>query len=44
MKENLALQFQVRVEVGDGKDLPSPEVSAEVNKLLGEVKDGYEVR
>lgn len=43
-KANLALRFQVRIEVGDGKELPTPEVSAEVNKLLGEVKDGYEIR
>lgn len=43
-KASLDLRFQVRIEVGDGKELPTPEVSAEVNKLLGEVKDGYEIR
>ena len=43
-KASLALRFQVRIEVGDGTELPTPEVSAEVNKLLGEIKEGYEVR
>jgi len=42
-KANLALRFQVRIEVGDGKELPTPDMSAEVNKLLSEVKDGFEV-
>ena len=43
-KANLALRFQVRIEVVAGKELPTPEVSAEVNRLLSEVKKGYEVR
>ena len=43
-KANLALRFQVRIELGDGTELPTPEVSAEVNRLLSEVKKGYEVR
>ena len=43
-KANLSLRFQVRIEVGDGTVMPTPEVSREVNKLLSEVKDGYEVR
>ena len=42
-KSKLALRFQVRIELGDGTEMPTPEVSAEVNKLLSEVKDGYEV-
>ena len=43
-KAKIALRFQVRIEVGDGKELPAPEVSVEINKVLGEVKEGYEVR
>lgn len=41
---NLSLRFEVRIEVGDGTKLPTPDTSAAVNKLPGEVKDGYEIR
>jgi len=43
-KASLALRFQVRIELGDGTELPTPDLSAEVNKILGAVKEGYEVR
>lgn len=43
-KANTPLRFQVRVEMGDGKTLPSPEATKEANKLLRGVKEGLQLR
>jgi hypothetical protein len=42
-KANTPLRFHVRIEMGDGKNLPSPETAKEVNKLLKTVKDDLEL-
>lgn len=44
VKANLALRFQVRIEVGDGKSKPAQGTTSAINKLLSEVKDGFSVR
>ncbi|HBA39938.1 MAG TPA: hypothetical protein DCZ05_09410 [Deltaproteobacteria bacterium] len=43
-KANAPLRFHVRIEMGDGKTLPSAEAAKEVNKLLKGVKDDLEVK
>jgi hypothetical protein len=43
-KANAPLRFHVRIEMGDGKTLPSAEAAKEVNVLLKGVKDGLELR
>jgi len=43
-KANVPLRFHVRIEMGDGKTLPSAEAAKEVNKLLKGVKDDLEVK
>lgn len=43
-KTNTPLRFNVSIEMGDGKKLPSPEAAKEVNKLLKTVKDDLELR
>lgn len=42
-KANIPLRFRVRIEMGDGKTLPSENVSKEVNTLLKNVKEGFEL-
>jgi len=44
LKANLSLRFQVRIEVGDGKEQPPPGLMTMVNKLLSEVKNSLELR
>ncbi len=41
---NTPLKFQVQIELGDGKEKPSEETAKEVNKLLKDLKDGFEVQ
>ena len=43
-KANLPLKFRVRIEVGDGQELPSADVAADLNTILGEVKDGFRLQ
>jgi hypothetical protein len=38
------IQFQVRIEVGDGIDLPPASLAEQVNKILASVKDGFRVQ
>ncbi len=41
-KFNIPLKFLVQIELGDGKERPSEETAKEINKLLKELKDGFE--
>ena len=43
-KLNTPLRFRVQVELGDGKEKPSEETAKEINKLLKELKDGFELQ
>ena len=40
-KTNVPVKFHVRVELGDGDDLPPQEVVDQVNELLAELKDDF---
>ena len=42
-KANAPIRFHLRVEMGDGKTLPSPEVAKEANSLLTSVKEGLQL-
>jgi hypothetical protein len=42
-KAKIPLRFFIRIEVGDGANRPSPEVAAELNKLLDGLKKGFDV-
>jgi len=41
-KSNIPLKFRVQIELGDGKERPSEDTAKEINKLLKELKDGFE--
>lgn len=41
---NTPLKFRVQIELGDGKERPSAESTAEINRLLKELKDGFELQ
>ena len=43
-KSKVPIQFQVRIEVGDGTDLPPASLAEQVNKILASVKDGFRVQ
>lgn len=43
-KTNTPFRFHVRIEMGDGKTLPSPEATKEANKILKKVKDDLQLR
>lgn len=43
-KASAPVRFHVRIEVGDGKILPSPEVAKEINTLLKNVKEDFELK
>ena len=43
-KRNVPLRFHVRIEMGDGKALPSAEAAKEANDLLKSVKEGLQLR
>ena len=43
-KFTLPLTFRVQIELGDGKERPSEEAAQEINKLLKELKDGFELQ
>jgi len=43
-KANVPLRFQIRIEMGDGKTMPSAETAQKVNAILKDVKEGLELR
>jgi len=43
-KTNTPIRFQVRIEMGDGKTMPSAEVAQKANALLKGIKDGMQLR
>lgn len=43
-KANVPIRFHVRIELGDGKTLPSPEVTNKANELLKKVKEDFQLR
>jgi hypothetical protein len=43
-KANTPFRFNIRVEMGDGKTLPSPEAAKEANKILKKVKDDLQLK
>ena len=43
-KFSTSLKFRVQIEVGDGKEKPSEETAKEINKLLKQLKDGFELQ
>lgn len=44
VKFTLPLTFWVQIELGDGRERPSEEAAKEINKLLKELKDGFELQ
>lgn len=43
-KSKVPIQFQVRIELGDGTDLPPPVLAEQLNRILATVKDGFRVQ
>ena len=43
-KVNAPIRFQVRIEFGDGKTLPSQTAANELNGILQKVKEGFQLR
>jgi hypothetical protein len=43
-KFTIPLRFRVQIELGDGKERPPEEAAKEINKLLKELKDGFELQ
>jgi hypothetical protein len=43
-KSKVPIQFQIRVELGDGQELPSSDVIQQINDVLGGIKDELRVR
>ena len=43
-KSKVPIQFQVRIELGDGTDLPAPPVAEQLNRILATVKEGFRVQ
>jgi len=43
-KSNIPLQFRVQITFGDGKQVPSEEVTKEINRLLEDLKDGFKLQ
>ena len=41
-KSNVPITVRVRIEVGDGKEVPPQEVLNEVNALLADLKEGFQ--
>lgn len=42
-KAKVPLQFHIRLEVGDGKQRPTAETVAELNKLIAGLRGGFTV-
>ncbi|MEX2119484.1 MAG: DUF499 domain-containing protein [Pirellulales bacterium] len=43
-RSNVPMQFTVRLELGDGQELPPSGIAGQVNEVLKGVKEGFEVR
>ncbi len=43
-KSKVPIQFQVRIELGDGTDLPPASLAEQLNKILATVKEGFRVQ
>ena len=43
-KSKVPIAFTVRVEIGDGQELPASGVVGQVNEIRNDVKDGFEAR
>jgi hypothetical protein len=43
-KSKVPILFQVRIELGDGTDLPPPALAEQLNKILATVKEGFRVQ
>jgi len=43
-KANVPIRFKVRIEMGDGQDMPSGEIVQKVNAILKNVKEGMEFK
>ena len=41
---NMPIRIQVRIEVGDGRSKPSPEIVNKVNAVLKNIKKGFELK
>ena len=41
-KANTPIRFQIRIELGDGKTMPSAEAAQKVNAILKSVKEGLQ--
>ncbi|MEI6149812.1 MAG: DUF499 domain-containing protein, partial [bacterium] len=42
-KSNIPIRFQIRIELGDGKTMPSAEVAQKANALLKGIKEGLQL-
>lgn len=42
-KSNVPIRFQVRIELGDGKTMPSAEVAQKANVILKSIKEGMQL-
>ncbi|MBI5116394.1 DUF499 domain-containing protein [Candidatus Poribacteria bacterium] len=43
-KTNVPIKFSVRIEMGDGKELPPQDATKEINKLLKEIKEDFRLQ
>ncbi len=43
-KANIPLRFYLQIKFGDGKTKPSPETTKEINTILNNVKEGFELK
>ena len=43
-KSNVPIRFHIRIELGDGKTMPSTEVTQKINAILMGVKEGLQMR
>jgi len=43
-KSEVPIRFRVRIELGDGGEMPPPEVVDEINQILDDFKDDYRLR
>jgi hypothetical protein len=43
-KVNAPIRFHVRIEIGDGKTLPSQDAAKEINEILKKVKEDFQLK
>jgi hypothetical protein len=41
-KSNVPINVHIRIEVGDGRELPPQEVIDEINRILADVRTGFQ--